>query len=858
MSLTANPAARNSSQDEAWAKTRAANEVLPPKPVLVSNNPPGRLTADRKVVQEFYDTIFARCEGATGYMVLRATETHGKRRVIRNKWVRYPDDLIDSAEALATEVAALKGDERAVLAPPVCIFGDQVTGDGKRWSGESNVILAPTLTVDLDKHPASSLIQLWAVLGAPTLISASGGTWKGREEDEGEDKLHAYWRLYEPACSVEDRALLKQVRAMAAKLIDSDSSAAPLSHPMRLPGSYHTKGEPKLCRITPDGDPKRNIKLGWAFDELAQALEKAGKTWDGSRGFAEPGTGQFKTKEPLPFETLLDAANIIPNDDLEWEDWNTILMTFYDASHGSLDGYEAATIFSQKSKRYTAEGCEERWAHYQSSPPSKLSAGSLFHRIREVQPDYQRRPDLPAIWHEADAETPAPVAEQVATPTAMPVARQTLSAEAGIDDAAAPVLVREINRQHAFVMNKGRAFVANVAHGGEVTYSSKADFFNLLANRRVDDGKRKVSKGDLWWTDPHRAQFVNGIDFDPNGVAPGVLNIWRGFPALQAAPDAKCDLILRHIREVICSGVERDYQYLIKWLAHILQKPGEKPGVAVVLRGKKGTGKDTLGEYMSEILKHLYIMAADQTLVTGAFNHHMTGKLLLHVQEAIWAGNKQAESALKSMITAPEMLAHPKGIDAFMVKSFMRVMMTSNEDWVVPASEDERRFFVLNVSDERMQSAAWFDPIRAEMRSGGPAAFAQYLRAIDLTGFDVRHPHKTEALREQQRASLSDFALFWSELIEDSGTIPGENGGSWEVEHARVKLDDLVRRYDDWRKHRKYSKHVSREEAGRLLKDYTQGEVQAAQTTIDGSRVAVRVLPPAGRCRVLWGQRCAD
>jgi hypothetical protein len=475
--------------------------------------------------------------------------------------------------------------------------------------------------------------------------------------------------------------------------------------------------------------------------------------------------------------------------------------------------------------------------------------------LREYKRDWGRGAE-PAIkeresWFQPDAETNSELG-------ALAAARPSIATEAGVDDASAPGFVRDLNKRHAFVMNKGKAFVANVAAGGEVTFSLKSAFFDRYANQLINDGRQKISKGELWWVDPNRAQFTNGVDFDPNGVAQGVFNMWRGFPAIRTREEGKCDLILRHIREVICSGVERDFEYLIRWLAHILQKPGEKPGVAVVLRGEKGTGKDTLGEYMGEILQHLYFMVADQTLVTGAFNNHMTGKLLLHVQEAIWAGNKQAESALKSMITAPEMAAHPKGIDAFMVKSFMRVMMSSNEDWVVPASTRERRFFVLNVSSERIQSATWFDPIREEMRNGGPAAFARYLRAIDLAAFDVRRPHKTDALREQQQASLTDFALFWSELIEDSSAFPGENGGSWEVEHARVKIDDLTRRYDDWRKHRKYSKHVSREEAGRLLKDYTRGEVQTAQATIDGNRVAVRVLPPAARCRVLWGQRCAE
>lgn len=821
----------------------AERQEAPPaaQPRLVGSNSSTPLHADRDIMHKFFTTIFKHCQGDKGHLVFRAFE-YEKNKVCLNQWTPFAKCFVDEAVKAATEIARRTGKHRAVFSPPICIFGDQETKDGKRFSGESNVVSAPAIQVDLDKHPTASLIELWNVLGQPTLVVNSGGVW------EGEDKLHAYWRLGEPARSEKERALLKRARAMASMLVDGDDTAAALSHPMRLPGSWHTKSEPRLCRITDDGDADREIKLEWAVEELSKALAAKGEEWKGRSAFASPGTGQFKTKEPLSPETLADAARIIPNDDLGWEAWNTIAMTFYDASHGSLEGYEALSEWSQKSLKYTPEGVEERWAHYPSSPPTEVSAGKLFHLIREVEPGYKQRPDLPAIWHEPSdpVESPAPAA-----------AAKSIAEEAGVDDASAPTCVRDLNKRHAFVMNKGKAFVANLNASGEVTFSLKSSFFDQYANQLIRDGRREVSKAELWWASPHRAQFTGGVDFDPEQSRPGVFNMWRGFPAVRASANGSCELILRHIREVICNGVQRDFDYLIRWLAHILQQPADKPGVAVVLRGAKGTGKDTLGEYMGEILQHLYFMVADQILVTGAFNNHMTSKLLLHVQEAIWAGNKQAESALKSMITAPEMAAHPKGIDAFMVKSFMRVLMSSNEDWVVPASADERRFFVLNVSPDRIHSAEWFNPIRAEMHNGGPAAFAKYLRSIDLTGFDVRRPHKTDALREQQQASLADFPLFWSELIEDGTALPGAEGGSWEDEHARVKIDDLIRRYDDWRKNRKFSKAIGREEAGRRLKEFTKDEVQPAQVTIDGFRVAVRVLPPAARCRELWGQRCA-
>ena len=63
----------------------------------------------------------------------------------------------------------------------------------------------------------------------------------------------------------------------------------------------------------------------------------------------------------------------------------------------------------------------------------------------------------------------------------------------------------------------------------------------------------------------------------------------------------RCDLIDWHLREVICGGHDVEYEYLMDWLAHLFQFPTEKPGVALVLRSGKGTGKSMVMSRLSLI-----------------------------------------------------------------------------------------------------------------------------------------------------------------------------------------------------------------------------------------------------------------
>ena len=105
--------------------------------------------------------------------------------------------------------------------------------------------------------------------------------------------------------------------------------------------------------------------------------------------------------------------------------------------------------------------------------------------------------------------------------------------------------------------------------------------------------------------------------------------------------------------------------------------------------------------------------------MTGQFNAHMASCLLLQADEAIWAGDKAVEGRLKGLITAPMQQIEAKGIDPIRLDNFVRLIMTSNEDWVVPAGKDERRFAVLDVDPRCAQNHEYFAEMDEEMAAGG-------------------------------------------------------------------------------------------------------------------------------------------
>jgi hypothetical protein len=70
-------------------------------------------------------------------------------------------------------------------------------------------------------------------------------------------------------------------------------------------------------------------------------------------------------------------------------------------------------------------------------------------------------------------------------------------------------------------------------------------------------------------------------------------------------------------------------------------------------------------------------------------------------------------------VTEPTLTIEAKGIDASEAVNRLSIMMASNEDRVCPASTDERRFAVFNVSDARRKDGAYLQHLSTKLTPAG-------------------------------------------------------------------------------------------------------------------------------------------
>ena len=184
-----------------------------------------------------------------------------------------------------------------------------------------------------------------------------------------------------------------------------------------------------------------------------------------------------------------------------------------------------------------------------------------------------------------------------------------------------------------------------------------------------------------------------------------------------------------------------------------------------------------------------------------------------------YAGDKSHVGVLKALITEPTLTVEAKYQNAVQAPNFVHLMMASNEDWVVPASLDARRFLVLLVAATKVRNRAYFTAIWQEMESGGYEAMLHDLLHHDLTGFDVRDVPDTEGLQEQKKLSLGTSQAWWFDALHRGYVYKSKLGleqyfGEWrEAETTEV----LYASYSEFAKAQNERHPMAREAFGRFM-----------------------------------------
>jgi len=251
-----------------FEKWRDFNDANPDEEFIVLDPDPGEIAA-------YFDAVFGYCEG---WIPLRGFVDQGQGLGGRphNVWVEADGEAVAKAASFAGWAAK---DHAAFYVVPGTVAAH---GQAKA----ADVVATQVVLADIDcGDVAAKLAHLARHLGEPSLVVESGG-----RTADGQDKLHAYWKLTEPA-EGDDLALVCRLRHEIAVKVGADTHFRSAHQPIRVAGSvYHKGGRKRLVSIRNRTGLENDLaEFAERLHEMPALPDHGGAGFDHNGGTSKPG-----------------------------------------------------------------------------------------------------------------------------------------------------------------------------------------------------------------------------------------------------------------------------------------------------------------------------------------------------------------------------------------------------------------------------------------------------------------------------------------------------------------------------------------------------------------------------------------
>ena len=222
----------------------------------------------------------------------------------------------------------------------------------------------------------------------------------------------------------------------------------------------------------------------------------------------------------------------------------------------------------------------------------------------------------------------------------------------------------------------------------------------------------------------------------------------------------------QHLRYLVPDRQER--KVVIRWLAHLVQKPWEKLGYAVALIGGQGTGKSWVLNLMTEVLGAGNVTISGGRSVMSNFNGHLAGRVLLGLEEVTITGRAEAYEGLKALITNDVAEFERKHVQPEELQTPRGVLVLSNDAYALHLPPDDRRFFVAQTPAQKHSGgSAYYEKLFA-LTDDFVASVYWSLMAVNLEGFKAKTPpFMTAAKARMADYSRADIDVLVEELVNE-------------------------------------------------------------------------------------------
>lgn len=514
---------------------------------------------------------------------------------------------------------------------------------------------------------------------------------------------------------------------------------------------------------------------------------------------------QVYTDSPSPKDVILLLSIVDPSRATDYDTWLKMGLILKSWNPGN-DGFSAFQFFSKRSPSSYRENewqpygkCFDKWS--QLSPNGNLRIGTLFYYARYDNPEQYK------MYFGETYDRIKKMFEKTHFKVMFPI-RYYEQLEDRLLERTETEMTQTFRNMYCYVLNED------------------------------EDTPRRERFIKLWMDDPSIRSY-DRIVFRPTLEKnnPRLFNMFQGFEVERRCQRLCYDKtlgargleFLQHHLRILSGNDEREkvYQYLVKFIAHLIQKPEHKLGVAIVMKSKQGAGKGCIWDYIGNCLlgSRVFLTTSRPSDIFGDFNALLMNRLLVMYDETSGKDTFMNADELKNKITSGTVSIQEKYKEKQAdIPDYSRWIFLSNNLTPVKKEEGDRRYMCIRCSDEKVRDTGYFDTmdklVDFRNKNTSPClhtlwAFYTWLQSIDLSCFDpINDRPDTDFNRSMLLYNtpriLSFLYQFSTEHREGVVKVPLENG--------------LYTQYREWFRRFENDRPESCSRFSTLLNDYLEGK----------------------------------
>ena len=330
--------------------------------------------------------------------------------------------------------------------------------------------------------------------------------------------------------------------------------------------------------------------------------------------------------------------------------------------------------------------------------------------------------------------------------------------------------------------------------GDEIFFRKKSELKHIAELLTFEDIKESTTGNKIvhnssflerWLKDPTQRTYKR-IDFlPPPLVSPAdTFNTFRGFAAEKLPPNPPGYVFditpIDDLLYSLCDQQIEAKEYLLSWLAHIVQYPASLPRTGIVIKSKQGRGKNMLfGTFFGERIlgTTLYNSSARADNFFGKFANGFVNRQLCNFNEVDLKDIQNLMGAVKEAITEPVLNYEKKGVDVIRIRNCARQLWFTNNDIPLKISSDDRRWVAVQASDSMPETGtsahrALFSSLKTWIDDDqNVRGFFDFLIARDISAWNPDERPTTSFYTDLQQLSLDRIDQWLVDRIE-SGSLP--------------------------------------------------------------------------------------